>query len=878
MRAVVALLIALACTSLPFVVSQTCSTPQAPSAGPPVVYPSRCFGHIQYAVQLNDTAGQYPPTCLSDMELLVSPLDQMSTIVSSTCHVALTRYLCRSYFPPCNGTALDRLPPTEVCDFVNASCTAQEISDIETKVLKGGSGTAPFNYVPYYNSAGDIFKFVCTPPTTQTNNGTDWTMGNVAITAARKPLCETYGTGVTLGAGESIEDTFCYPFLGGKSVYVSQYFINAFAQTSQQPLFDTMKTLRFMVNIFPAATCAYQLAQLICTSLLPECFDGTALGLAVYAPRLTDRSICDAVDSNCKGLSASLDPLIQGVLPQISADNCSLEIQSLADDRITPAGTSPPSSCVFAFGVRSTVANPLFPRFPDARYYLPGSNNQLNVSTSDILPESDRISKLASAADCPWPTVQSSDPVVTRGGQCATPCPTFVFDDDTYDDADIIIMSMTGIGLLLMILLSITFACFKKTRKKYNLYFTITMIIINQSLLFSFLAKHDGVRGIMPSMRCEDNAHGRLDGWCLWQAICMLFGANAAACWWFIQSLDLYLQMKWNSRKWSKETTLKKDITYFCWGWAWPFLVCLICISGNELGNPVQGGPWCFFLFSGISWGLFYGPIFAQMVIGALLMGIIIKQLYTSSVKMKTHKKKGHWRLYVKPLLFVALFLLVWLVIFAYRFHLEIIEDEVLDTGEDFIVCVLGTKPGQALLGNNIVCPPYTSPPRTLYMLLVFFIATTGILCFFLYYSRENIVMWFHFCTCRSYNYSQTSGSQTGSMSKSSTGTSTEGRKKRIIRPKKGHKRLLTKGESSKSNRDLKPALVHQSSQDIQSVPVDKELPTNVAISYPPANDDANDEPPPLPAEDIELIPTSSENVVTGGRGSVMGAPGMAED
>jgi len=290
----------------------------------------------------------------------------------------------------------------------------------------------------------------------------------------------------------------------------------------------------------------------------------------------------------------------------------------------------------------------------------------------------------------------------------------------------------------------------------------------------------------------------------------MLFCGMSAVCWWFLQAVDLLLQITLGAGKWTGKKKFNQYVVYNAWAWGFPFIITVICAGVDRLGNQSNGIPYCFITSSNLSWGIFYAPIALMCVIGAGCMITILTIIFRSSRDSGAHKKKGGYLIYVRPLLFITVFLFVWAFVFAYRFSEYFNEDTYTADTTSWITCVLSTRPASLLanalnpLSPVVGCTVRPNSNKGLYYMIQLVISGVGIWGFLLYNTSENMIMWYHLLTCKHYNFSRTSGGQdeTGdSQSNKSQGNLSKQPSKRNVRQGQSTQNLV-KGSTTGSYTD----------------------------------------------------------------------------
>jgi hypothetical protein len=670
----------------------------------------------------NSTVFVLNGTCQQNTENTVSSLMSIMPMLSNdACRLAYVRFVCSRFYTRC-PQSVPELPPQSVCDSIANSSVC---NGIDFAFINGSLASAnmPFSNATSCNASVTVPFFSDTVP--------------------RYARCENYTGSVCAGL-------INYP------VYIPA---DRTAADVERELLSVQRAFQ-AVNRF---VCLEPLARLVCALALRPCTRiSTPTNRTVGEfPHFPQRDLCDAVVAQCpESITTTADPRSLFRRLGLSAGcNSTTALQSVCS------------------GESNTTAVVSVPTF------LPPGGSVVFANLSGFLVRTGpnamnhSISASFSVGPCSEPLVSPRDPTYfdesTNGSSCVLPCPSLLYRPSDYRNVERFLIPLSAVSWVLSTIMVATYVAFKKVRKTwYTIFFTVSLWFISFSLLWSapVQAKHGApaVDTAFANAQCIDNSQPSKEGWCVFQAFCFLFFGGAAVTWWFMQALDLYLQIRWDLRTWSHDNQKLKEVLYWVWGWGYPTLNVIIVGATGNFGNANNGIAWCFVIDSDLSWGVFYGPIAVHTFFGTVFVLLIIWTIYASSVRVGGNKKKGWWRIYVRPLIFVLGFLLVWSFIFAYRFSEHFNEDTYKSDSRALIQCLFT---GAGVLNPSLPpsydnCP-HAKPDKAPWYMIQAILGCVGIIGFFLYQTTENLVMWYHLLLCKPYDFSQTTGdSKSGGQSK----------------------------------------------------------------------------------------------------------------
>ncbi len=372
--------------------------------------------------------------------------------------------------------------------------------------------------------------------------------------------------------------------------------------------------------------------------------------------------------------------------------------------------TSYTGSCASLLAIMPDAAVPasapwLKPDCTDAASYLEtGGNNYASDTTPDV-PAS--MVTTVPTPPCPAPLVDLAptdhQELSILGGPCALPCPMVMWTEDEYKITDDVADVATSISLVVSIFLTVTWIAFPQQRqKRYALYFILNLTAMNFVYWLGLRLRGDKTGA---GSFCETNANEyHMKGYCLFQAMVMLYSVLGGIAWWMIQAVDLFLKVYLQKRfpKGSREETVKEYIFH---GVAWGLpLACLVAaLASEQLGGYAIGTNWCLFSQSRIgnaddlSWPFYYYPMVIMATICTATMIITAVSLCRANraaarratVTHRNGAPKINTGAFMRMFLFVVLMAIVWIFLLSYKLHTYIYRPDWAKSTEDFVVCLL---------------------------------------------------------------------------------------------------------------------------------------------------------------------------------------------
>jgi hypothetical protein len=396
----------------------------------------------------------------------------------------------------------------------------------------------------------------------------------------------------------------------------------------------------------------------------------------LYSP--PSYSVCDSYATSCE----TFYPLIIAAAPSANST------------------LSPPPNC------KGFQYKPI--HFTTVMNSLPVYLVPTNMTTASDLAD---VNGAAWMPTCPKGFVIPDDPLdediewIPNSG-CAVACKTPYWTDDEWVAWDGISGAMAIIGLPFVLLFLVTWLSDSKRRKQYLVLCFVSMSGLATLVFF--------IVHFIPFDQkfCRNNAVGlnQSDGAniCVAQAVILQFTAVACCLAWLMQCIDLYIKLVIGKK----------------YNWIWKVYVAIIFLAPilptTSFGGMRVAGyggrlPWCFVNFKAsddIDAGLFYLPILVITIIGVLIMVRVmvhiamtigktsigshrvasgdedsIRSTNSSSLGF-SGKLRAQMSVLRTPILFVALFLVVWVTLFSFRGQNYVNQTKWQDSFVDWVGCV----------------------------------------------------------------------------------------------------------------------------------------------------------------------------------------------
>jgi len=273
--------------------------------------------------------------------------------------------------------------------------------------------------------------------------------------------------------------------------------------------------------------------------------------------------------------------------------------------------------------------------------------------------------------NCPAPLV-IPDTVTGRipGSFCGVPCPLPIFTDEQYHQMDIVFIVSSWLSAITLSFVSLTWCIFPQKRKQHLvLLFNATLAVLAIFIWISALQAHHSGKHVSAEM-CKNNAelfNGKDGGWCETQAYVSGALTTAGELFWWATSMELWLQIAMEYRP-APESFEYKMIHgfYIAWAFGAPIVMFSLMEPNGNLGGGDVSMPVCMLNSRGSNVNYEYFWYYFMAVFGAHgfinIIWIMIK-LVDSSRKTG----QNQWRVYLRPLIFLWCFFLLFLSIASYR-------------------------------------------------------------------------------------------------------------------------------------------------------------------------------------------------------------------
>ena len=617
-------------------------------------------------------------TCtLSQAPILWATLQDLIPNTVSYCSSQFAVLMCQNVYRPCTMYP-DNLPCQSTCQGMRLQCPSSIQSEILYPFLS--AMPSPFTFAELSNCS----SITSYNPNPQCQSNINYSQIAIELPA---PQCQTY-------SGTFCSGVINYP------VYVPPMY-------TQEDLELKISSYHPILSVATVATgCREQIAKHICSSAFLQCetdvLQKVGIGVSVAFPRFPCQSLCQQTLSMCSSFFEEI--------PQLTTDF------SCNSSNISPAYT--------------TCQGFTLPGLPDYPIQtttfalLPGINGSIPI-TSSCNNFTTNNSLVIQSLTCPSPLVIPNNPTIATimGGSCSLPCPSFEWTDQEWSDAEMLLIGLSVISCVCMSVCVLTWSIFPKRRKQHHLHmFMICQFIFSLLLVISIPVTHGRVREI----GCQDNAQIFTQdngGYCTFQGVGILFTINAAVLWWTIIGIQLFSQIVLEHRLTVKQRSAQDRIYHLiCCGI--PSILCITALSQNWIGRGTLS-PWCLFKdninFYTSELPLFYLPIMIQAIIGALLMVVTLSVLIRHQIK--TNNQSTNYVPYLRPILFVIVFLVLVSILCIYRWVVLINQPSYQTAATNWFTCLF-------MNGDSEECTtrPDSHPSLELWHLLIFCVAGEGIL------------------------------------------------------------------------------------------------------------------------------------------------------
>ncbi len=259
------------------------------------------------------------------------------------------------------------------------------------------------------------------------------------------------------------------------------------------------------------------------------------------------------------------------------------------------------------------------------------------------------------------------------GTGCALTCPGPLNTPSEYDTMMRIAWILSTLGTVAGIYMLLTYTIFEKKRKQL-----LTLSLIFKSFVLSAIFTVQAIT--YPQMEdrfCLDptTPYDQHDvGLCVVQGVAIGYFPFSIVCWWLCLAFDIRL----------KSIKQRKNIGhyykyYFIFSTFLPLLVNVIPrlmwgVVGYKIGSPFCNNA------SQISsiryWGTLYIPIAICIVFGLVIMGLLLHAMFKSVVNSKTGTSSGTMKRFLRPILFIIVFMLKMMTGLSLAAYAQFHEDE----------------------------------------------------------------------------------------------------------------------------------------------------------------------------------------------------------
>lgn len=498
---------------------------------------------------------------------------------------------------------------------------------------------------------------------------------------------------------------------------------------------------QFLFAFKSGPVCGRVLTDYLCSRFFPRCDSGAVaratgnqLPLPIPFPRFPCRSLCDRFTSDCALFLQTLNN--PALYP-----NCS------SAGTVAPAATYSCNNTMIVTAALDDfpVSSSVFGLLPVA----PGVNVPLSTSCWD--PALDNATAaLTSSFICPAPLVLPDNPADSISvSQCASPCPSFVFDSSAWDSVRVLIYVCSWLSLLTTAFTLITWLVFPvKRRQLHFLNFNIAIFGISLVMVASALGEP---RGHIKNASCKNNASSLalLDGgWCAGQGVLLHFFSVAAVTWWCLLALEVWLRTKYPDK--SKQSAWRNTV-YVPVGWGLPLALVVVALASKAYGGK-SILPWCMFANEApfwTEWTAFYYPVFIMIFSATVFLCLMMKEVLVTTAAVRS---KAAQAIFFRSILLITIFFFIFGFIAAWRAVVYFRQDSYTASGTQFISCLLGGKSG---------CRQTDTPNLALWYLLNFVVSAQGVLVFFaLGIQPDNFYLWRNLIVNRSTSLKSSVASQ----------------------------------------------------------------------------------------------------------------------
>lgn len=613
----------------------------------------------------------------------ILPTMLSAEVFTTNCRNAVSYILCARVHPPAGDTTYK--PCQEDCATVTQQCS---ITELKLLVAAG------------LNFAGSICPVLPSAAATPAQ-----CFARPALAPVPKPALPYCASGFKSNICGNLDYDIYVP--AGMTPAMLE------AQLDQKAL-----RILFNVNMGP---CRAVTARYLCSRVFMPC-DKDALNRAtnllgnvpVPLPRLPCRGLCDAFSNFCSAVWTGT-PL---------APNCSTTGFYIPGQEDFPTtGT--------VFGALGPVT-------------LATSCNDLQ-QTSKASGVS-VFSSIDVPVQCPGPLVKPDDPADRIDGlECALPCPAVIFNKSEWDVAVKMVIGLGTVSVFCCAFLVLTWSIFPtKRQQRHILYFAISIFIVSVIILAGTSA---GRGRDIRNTPCRNNAHGyewEDGGFCSFQHIMLIQFTNSAVMWWMIISFTLFIRVVTGLNRLPIDFVEKnKDVIFHILAWGIPGIWVILVLAYHGTGGT-GSAPWCIGNATSredLDWITLYYPLAVKLILGAVFMISTLAQILITSLRTG----KTELGLFIRPLFFVAGYLILFILLIQFRITAKLMETQVKDSVVDMVKCFFNPS------ADSCLDYPSTRPSPSAWYALLFSVSAQGIVGFLFYgVSTDNFVLWGRLLMCKS--------------------------------------------------------------------------------------------------------------------------------
>ncbi|ELR20679.1 Frizzled/Smoothened family membrane region protein [Acanthamoeba castellanii str. Neff] len=280
---------------------------------------------------------------------------------------------------------------------------------------------------------------------------------------------------------------------------------------------------------------------------------------------------------------------------------------------------------------------------------------------------------------------------------CVYPCPDPMF---TTTEMDAAIGVLTGLGIVsfaMVLFLIITYSLMRHKRRfptSFQIWLSVSSLVCSVGVLLPVLVggprrtfcTWDEVPVLQTFEGARDNnGQGVV---CVLQGMLIMYGGLAGSCWWLMLTVTgfQFIVLKVGSSR----IKMLLNIGSHMVGWGVPGLCVLIGLAAQKFVG-VAGGYNCF-VADPWDWGLWYGPVLFNLIVGTTLMAIVILKVWRVQSRLKevsqTVISKEHL---IRLTGLIVGYWFLYAFFTFYRVYEETVADDIEDAVAEQIACGVAT-------------------------------------------------------------------------------------------------------------------------------------------------------------------------------------------